>query len=112
MDARATRSKAAAVTVDQILRNFDIHPDITLRRPFPEEGLSQMVGRITRFHFAPAERSRQAPPASQPIGPSSRSRVLTPSHTICTPIDSRMKAIRRTNTICPTSPSGRSRRAA
>lgn len=168
MDARATRSEAAAVTAspilivcgtrpeviklaplyhelkrrpwarvawlhtgqhaamaDQILRNFDIHPDITLtrqgdslldfslgcraqldavladggwatvvvqgdtesaflgaltgfyngvpvahveaglrtynlRRPFPEEGLRQMIGRITRFHFAPTERSRQA----------------------------------------------------
>ena len=31
-----------------------------LRRPFPEEGLRQMIGRIARFHFAPTERSRQA----------------------------------------------------
>lgn len=31
-----------------------------LRRPFPEEGLRQMVGRIARFHFAPTERARQA----------------------------------------------------
>ena len=31
-----------------------------LRRPFPEEGLRQMIGRITRFHFAPTARSRDA----------------------------------------------------
>jgi UDP-N-acetylglucosamine 2-epimerase (non-hydrolysing) len=29
-------------------------------RPFPEEGLRQMIGRIARFHFAPTERARQA----------------------------------------------------
>ena len=31
-----------------------------LRRPFPEEGLRQMIGRITQYHFAPTTRSRQA----------------------------------------------------
>jgi UDP-N-acetylglucosamine 2-epimerase (non-hydrolysing) len=31
-----------------------------LERPFPEEGLRQMIGRLTRFHFAPTERARQA----------------------------------------------------
>ncbi|MGC3964228.1 MAG: UDP-N-acetylglucosamine 2-epimerase (non-hydrolyzing) [Rhodocyclaceae bacterium] len=29
-------------------------------RPFPEEGLRQMIGRVARFHFAPTERARQA----------------------------------------------------
>ncbi|MFT4173297.1 MAG: UDP-N-acetylglucosamine 2-epimerase (non-hydrolyzing) [Rhodocyclaceae bacterium] len=29
-------------------------------RPFPEEGLRQMIGRIARFHFAPTERAKQA----------------------------------------------------
>lgn len=31
-----------------------------LSRPFPEEGLRQMIGRIARFHFAPTERSALA----------------------------------------------------
>jgi UDP-N-acetylglucosamine 2-epimerase (non-hydrolysing) len=31
-----------------------------LDRPFPEEGLRQMIGRLTRFHFAPSERARAA----------------------------------------------------
>jgi UDP-N-acetylglucosamine 2-epimerase (non-hydrolysing) len=28
-----------------------------LERPFPEEGLRQMIGRLTRFHFAPTARA-------------------------------------------------------
>ncbi|GAB3034397.1 MULTISPECIES: UDP-N-acetylglucosamine 2-epimerase (non-hydrolyzing) [Oleiagrimonas] len=28
-----------------------------LQRPFPEEGLRQMISRITRFHFAPTDRA-------------------------------------------------------
>ena len=31
-----------------------------LNRPFPEEGLRQMISRLARFHFAPTERSRIA----------------------------------------------------
>ena len=31
-----------------------------LNRPFPEEGLRQMISRLTRFHFAPTERARNA----------------------------------------------------
>ena len=31
-----------------------------LNRPFPEEGLRQMISRLTRFHFAPTERARIA----------------------------------------------------
>ncbi len=31
-----------------------------LGRPFPEEGLRQMIGRIARFHFAPTERAARA----------------------------------------------------
>ena len=31
-----------------------------LARPFPEEGLRQMISRIAQFHFAPTERSKQA----------------------------------------------------
>ncbi|WP_312306795.1 non-hydrolyzing UDP-N-acetylglucosamine 2-epimerase [Pulveribacter sp.] len=31
-----------------------------LLRPFPEEGLRQMIGRIAKFHFAPTARSQQA----------------------------------------------------
>ncbi len=31
-----------------------------LDRPFPEEGLRQMISRITRFHFPPTERARIA----------------------------------------------------
>lgn len=31
-----------------------------LDRPFPEEGLRQMISRIARFQFAPTERARQA----------------------------------------------------
>ena len=31
-----------------------------LNRPFPEEGLRQMIGRIARFHFPPTERARLA----------------------------------------------------
>jgi UDP-N-acetylglucosamine 2-epimerase (non-hydrolysing) len=31
-----------------------------LDRPFPEEGLRQMIGRLTRFHFAPTPRAEQA----------------------------------------------------
>jgi UDP-N-acetylglucosamine 2-epimerase (non-hydrolysing) len=31
-----------------------------LDRPFPEEGLRQMIGRLTRFHFAPTKRARAA----------------------------------------------------
>jgi UDP-N-acetylglucosamine 2-epimerase (non-hydrolysing) len=31
-----------------------------LERPFPEEGLRQMIGRLTRFHFAPTPRAQQA----------------------------------------------------
>jgi UDP-N-acetylglucosamine 2-epimerase (non-hydrolysing) len=36
------------------LRTYD------LERPFPEEGLRQMVSRIARFHFAPTERAALA----------------------------------------------------
>jgi UDP-N-acetylglucosamine 2-epimerase (non-hydrolysing) len=31
-----------------------------LERPFPEEGLRQMIGRLTRFHFAPTPRAHDA----------------------------------------------------
>lgn len=31
-----------------------------LARPFPEEGLRQMISRLTRFHFAPTQRARVA----------------------------------------------------
>lgn len=31
-----------------------------LERPFPEEGLRQMISRITRFHFVPTHRARAA----------------------------------------------------
>jgi len=31
-----------------------------LGRPFPEEGLGQMIGRLSRFHFAPTERAHTA----------------------------------------------------
>ncbi|MDO9358369.1 MAG: UDP-N-acetylglucosamine 2-epimerase (non-hydrolyzing) [Polaromonas sp.] len=31
-----------------------------LARPFPEEGLRQMISRLARFHFAPTERARVA----------------------------------------------------
>ncbi len=31
-----------------------------LARPFPEEGLRQMISRVSRFHFAPTEHSRAA----------------------------------------------------
>lgn len=31
-----------------------------LARPFPEEGLRQMIGRLTHFHFAPTMRARAA----------------------------------------------------
>lgn len=31
-----------------------------LERPFPEEGLRQMISRITRHHFAPTARAREA----------------------------------------------------
>lgn len=31
-----------------------------LGRPFPEEGLRQMISRLARFHFAPTPRARQA----------------------------------------------------
>lgn len=31
-----------------------------LERPFPEEGLRQMIGRLTRFHFAPTPRALAA----------------------------------------------------
>jgi UDP-N-acetylglucosamine 2-epimerase (non-hydrolysing) len=31
-----------------------------LDRPFPEEGLRQMIGRLTKFHFAPTPRAEQA----------------------------------------------------
>ncbi len=31
-----------------------------LKRPFPEEGLRQMISRLSRFHFAPTERARIA----------------------------------------------------
>jgi UDP-N-acetylglucosamine 2-epimerase (non-hydrolysing) len=31
-----------------------------LARPFPEEGIRQMISRVTRFHFPPTERSRVA----------------------------------------------------
>src|SRR5919108_1761227 len=31
-----------------------------LERPFPEEGLRQMIGRLTRFHFAPTSRAHAA----------------------------------------------------
>lgn len=40
--------------VEAGLRTYD------LERPFPEEGLRQMVSRITRFHFAPTERAARA----------------------------------------------------
>ena len=31
-----------------------------LARPFPEEGLRQMISRLTRYHFAPTQRARVA----------------------------------------------------
>jgi len=31
-----------------------------LERPFPEEALRQMIGRLTRFHFAPTARAQRA----------------------------------------------------
>lgn len=31
-----------------------------LERPFPEEGIRQMISRVTRFHFPPTTRSREA----------------------------------------------------
>ena len=31
-----------------------------LNRPFPEEGLRQMISRLTRFHFPPTQRARAA----------------------------------------------------
>lgn len=31
-----------------------------MERPFPEEGLRQMIGRIARFHFAPTRRAEEA----------------------------------------------------
>jgi UDP-N-acetylglucosamine 2-epimerase (non-hydrolysing) len=31
-----------------------------LEAPFPEEGLRQMIGRLTRFHFAPTKRAHSA----------------------------------------------------
>ena len=31
-----------------------------LERPFPEEGIRQMIGRLSRFHFAPTERAHAA----------------------------------------------------
>lgn len=31
-----------------------------LARPFPEEGLRQMISRLTRFHFAPTQRAKVA----------------------------------------------------
>jgi UDP-N-acetylglucosamine 2-epimerase (non-hydrolysing) len=31
-----------------------------LEAPFPEEGIRQMIGRLTRFHFAPTERAHSA----------------------------------------------------
>lgn len=31
-----------------------------LARPFPEEGLRQMISRVAQFHFAPTERARNA----------------------------------------------------
>lgn len=40
--------------VEAGLRTYD------LKRPFPEEGLRQMISRITRFHFAPTERAALA----------------------------------------------------
>ena len=40
--------------VEAGLRTYD------LERPFPEEGLRQMVSRITRFHLAPTERAARA----------------------------------------------------
>ena len=40
--------------VEAGLRTYD------LCRPFPEEGLRQMVSRITSFHFAPTERAARA----------------------------------------------------
>jgi UDP-N-acetylglucosamine 2-epimerase (non-hydrolysing) len=40
--------------VEAGLRTYD------LERPFPEEGLRQMISRITRFHYAPTERAALA----------------------------------------------------
>lgn len=40
--------------VEAGLRTYD------LQRPFPEEGLRQMIARIARLHFAPTTRSREA----------------------------------------------------
>lgn len=40
--------------VEAGLRTYD------LERPFPEEGLRQMISRITCFHFAPTERAARA----------------------------------------------------
>jgi UDP-N-acetylglucosamine 2-epimerase (non-hydrolysing) len=40
-----------------------------LERPFPEEALRQMIGRLTRFHFAPTSRARAGAARRKHSGP-------------------------------------------
>lgn len=47
-------NRVPLVHVEAGLRTYN------LSRPFPEEGLRQMISRLTRFHFAPTERARIA----------------------------------------------------
>jgi UDP-N-acetylglucosamine 2-epimerase (non-hydrolysing) len=47
-------SRVPVAHVEAGLRTYN------LERPFPEEGLRQMIGRLTRFHFAPTPRARAA----------------------------------------------------
>lgn len=47
-------SKVPLAHVEAGLRTYN------LDRPFPEEGLRQMISRVTRFHFPPTERARIA----------------------------------------------------
>ena len=50
----AFQRRVPVAHVEAGLRTYD------LERPFPEEGLRQMVSRITRFHLAPTERAARA----------------------------------------------------
>ena len=47
-------NRVAVAHVEAGLRTYN------LNRPFPEEGLRQMISRLARFHFAPTERARIA----------------------------------------------------
>lgn len=47
-------SRVPVAHVEAGLRTYN------LDRPFPEEGLRQMIGRLTRFHFAPTPRAKAA----------------------------------------------------